>query len=267
MEFIIKSKNIKEIKNYKNLGDYFSNERFYSIMNKRLDENLKSRSRFVSFILSYFFYSNDFKKNQYIDKRTNKIIKFIDFFCFLSFLTFIAMFLIVIFLTTANAKTLVESTINEGVSSIISNFGEAFFINIEENIILLSFSVFFLLIFIWWIIIYTKFRKKCKSLSLNQYLLMKIDFCLKSGYILKLLNRAKNISKHHKKENEYTYCIENFVNQNKNVDLWLNLQIINEMCLLFNDFNLILKSGTTSKKQFNSIKKIINTDFLNIKIN
>lgn len=265
MKYIIKPKNTTITSSDTSLGEFYSNDRFYSIINKKLTENIKSRSSFVSFILDYFFYSTDFKKNQYINKKTKKIIEILDFICILSFITFIILFITVISVTSVNAKDLVTTTINGTPSSILTKFGEAFFNNINQNIVLLSFSLLFLIIFIWWLVIYYKFRKKCKSMALSDYLLMKIDFCSKSKLILKAIKNSKKLVMHNI-NNNFNYYIENFTAQEKRSDIWLNLQIINEMSFLFDDFNLYLKVNIVGKKECDNLKEIIKNDFLNINV-
>lgn len=266
MKYLIKSKYVSLNKDISSVGQYFSNDRFYSLMNKYVSENIEARSRFVSFVVDYLFYSNDYVKTQYMKKSRRKVISILDTICILCLLSFLIIFVAVIGSTLANARKLIETTIGGGAMSVFTKFGDAFFQNVSQNVTLLTFSLIFLMIFIWWIIIYNRFRKKFRSMSIHKYLITKIDFCSRSKWIIETLRKTKNkIGINDNGELSLT-LVENFDTHDKKNDLWLNLQIINKICNLFLDFNIIFEINIKDEEQLNNLNTILENDFENLVI-
>lgn len=273
MSYLVKSRNLhfssKDNVNVQSIGNYYSGDRFYTLLNEYIDVNLKRKSKTISFFIKYIFSSSNYKHDPSIANGKSIGIKLLDWFCYLCIIGFLIMFATVIGGTFADAKKLSESLSGAGFTSVISNFGQAFVDGIGKNITMLVFGVIFLVVSIWWMVMYFRFRKKNSKLTLKDYVIKKMEFCLKSRFILKIVNSSKKAAKKIKKNNNNEmkiFYLEKFESQGGPTDRWLNLQMINLIASIFNDFNIIFKFDNLTDDEYIEFKNIFSHDFKMIDI-
>lgn len=258
MEAIIKSINCKinlktDLKKF--IGNYYSDDRFYTLINQYIDENLSNNSKILAFIIKYLYKSGNYKHDSSIANGKNKLSFILDLFCILSFFIFICL----IFATFGVA---IFSSIKPDISGVSSILEQIFFKNGGAPMLILA--IIFGIIGISWLIMYFKIRKKNEKLSLKDYVLKKVYTILKFRWLIKSkdkINDSFNI-----KNNQEIYFMDNFESQGPSNNKWINLQLINLLISIFKDFNLIFKFNNISDIEYTDLKKIINVDFKNLEI-
>ena len=258
MEVFVKSKNIKitkkELKS-EGIGNFYSGDRYYTLLNEYIDTNLKHKSKTLHFIITYLFRSGNYKHNPSIANGRSIWPVLLDIFCVFSFITFIALlfatFGVAIFQSIKNIS---------GITNVIKDI----FVN-NGGAPMLVLAVIFGVIGIMWLIMFFKIRKKNAKLSLKDYVLKKVDTILKFRWLIKSKDKAKNTIKVKNKDREI-FCVENFESQGGAGDRWLNVQLINLLISIFPDFNLIFRFNNLSDAEYEELAKIADYDFKNIEL-
>lgn len=258
MNAIVKSKNIKISTKYdleKSIGNYYSEDRFYTLINQYIDMNLSKKSRTLSFIVKYLYKSKNYKHDSSIANGRDVLSFLLDMFCIFSFIVFIA-------LIFATFGVTIFSTIKPDISGVTEILQQIFFKNGGAPMLILA--IIFGIIGISWLVMYFQIRKKNEKLSLKDYVLKKVGTILKLRWLIKSKDKINNqISKKNKTQ---IFFIDNFELQGSASARWINLQLINLLISIFDDFNLIFKFNNISEDEFNELKKIINVDFKNLEI-
>ncbi|MGL4343415.1 MAG: hypothetical protein ACRCRZ_02540 [Metamycoplasmataceae bacterium] len=227
----------------------FSQDRYYTLLNASIDENLAMKSKLLLFMTSYLFQSGNFKHKGSIANGKTKGMWAFDIICWLSMVGFVLCFLFGV--ATPLVASFKGGSFNfEALKSGFQGTGA----------ILLSIALVLLVISIAYLILIFKIKKKNKTLSLKDYVQKKLEFVLK----FKMLIKVSKIMGEAKKVEEIlimTNC--DILND---TDRWLFLQVTNLMFMLFNDFNLILQFNNVDEVYFNSLKDMINHDFKNLSI-
>ena len=252
MKLIIRSSNNKDSENInkKMIGTFYSQDRFYTLLNGSLHENLSKKSKFLSFIVSYLFQSSNFKHMPSISNGKTKGMIAVDVFSWLSIIGFVVCFF-------AGFATPLISAFVDGKFN-----ADLFFKSFKgPGLILLAFALFFLIITIAYLLVIFKIKKKNQKLLLKDYVLKKLEFILKFKSLLK----ASAIMGEGKKPTQELLVLEK-TEVLTDIDRWLFLQIMNLSFMLFKDFNLSLQFDNLEEAQFNSLQQIVNNDFKNLAI-
>lgn len=265
MNFIVcaksNSKSLEEIKSkIKNIGVYYSDDRFYSIVNDYMDYGLRKNSIFVYLITTFLFRSTNYKHATGIVHGKPLWVWFIDIFCWLCLIAFIVCLLTGVGQPIAAAiNGIAKGTFPDLSIAFKSTFGD------PAAIVLLVISFLTFAIAVFYIYIMKKVVAVNKKLSLKDFVVQKASFIFQYEAWLKI---SKNVNKRIKKiaikyKKKLAGCfylineLENLTNDNR----WLVLQINNLMFRLFCDYPIILKFNNISEKDFNEIKQICDVDF------
>ncbi len=256
MPFLIKSKKLVINQNSirRQIGNYYSEDRYYTLLNKYMDSNLSKKSKTLGFIIKYLFKSSNFKHDPEIANGKSKDVLLLDLFCYLCMIGFIAMIIAVVGLSLSSMPTTISG---------IAAFGKGFIESISSNIVMLVFAVFFLIVTIMWLVMFFRIRKKNKKLSLKDYVLKKLETALKFRFLIKTSSKAKNTISKNNKPVEF-YCISKFESQGAAANRWLNIQVINLLASIFDDFDLVFIFDDLSDDEFNELNPIIKFDFKKI---
>lgn len=271
--FVVKGNNqnikIKDINQNIEIGPFFSNDRFYTLVNEFSDSNLKSSSKLLYFITCYFFRSSNYKHNTEGKKSKRKIIWLVDIFCWLCIIGFVVCLIagiatpIIVAITSIASGKFVD---------IAKAWQEAF--SSAPTIGVLITAIFCFIITVIYIYLQKKVVQVNKNLSLENYIIKKIsllnsmDYLIKSASIVnKSTNTVKNTMRIHSKKNDEPLIILNNLEILKSDQIWTILQMFNVMHKLFDNFNLALIFNDIDDDIFKGLEKIIATDFKNISIN
>lgn len=267
MPYLIKSKLIdpKDINKDEStsIGNFYSGDRFYTILNEYIDANLTRKSRTLAFIIKFLFKSSNYKHDSSIANGRSIWITLLDVFCVLCLIGFFAMIISVIGVSAAGISAVLQEAGNSGIGGIAA-FGQSFINSLSANIPMLVFAVIFLVIGIAWLIMFFKIRKKNYPLSLKDYVTKKINFILKWRFLIKATSKATSTVI--KKKDIKVYELDMFEQQGGSTDRWLNLQTINLLSSIFVDFNLVFKFQVLSDEEYAEMKKFIDYDFKRIEI-
>lgn len=244
----IHSSKKKESAKANSIGMFYSQDRYYTNLNKFMDSNLFSSSKVLYFIVSYLFQSNNFKHQSSIANGKTLGMKLVDVFCWLSMIAFIFLGGVAIILP------IVKTFIKINLPAWVENFGTGG--SIGTGIA----AAFFGVITISYLVVIFKIKKKNKALSLKDYVLKKLEFILKYKFLLKaskLIGEGKN-------KNEF------FISEKTDIlgdpDRWLFLQVTNLMYMLFPNFSLALQFDNLEENYYKELKEIVEHDFKNINL-
>ncbi len=272
MELIITNNNIENIdKNSCISSNLFTSDRYFTWLNSQLDYRLRYGNKFCYIIISFLMRSNHFRHN------TNSIIKrpiwilLIDFICWISLIAF------VVCLITGVASPIIDAvnaTINIGkAGSTVQTVGEAWqkAFGTGNTIVALVFTVITLIIGIFYLWIITKVIPKNKGLAIKDYVMKKIDYMIKFGFVVKTEQKMnKQLEKAKAKMKLKDAIIDNIIFDKAEVlsdaDRWSILQINNIIFRYFLNFNIIIKLQNLDQKYVQELKKIVEIDFKNIKL-
>lgn len=253
--YILKSKKINiydDLTEKIIIGNFYSNDRFYTLLNEYIDYNLKHKSKLLAFIIKILFSSNNFKHDSSIaNNNKDKWIRIFDWFCIICLIIFISLAIGVI----GTAIPLIINVIKKADSTSLNSLIKALMaIGIP--------GIIFGIPGIIWLIVYFGIRNKNKILSLQAYVEKKISWCLKLKFLIK---NIKKIEKKHNRKTEQIFLLDKCETQTTSFR-WVNIQLINLICSIFNDFNYVFRFGVLTDEELIELKTIIQYDFWMIEI-
>ncbi len=272
---VIANKNITSILNQDKLkkitiGNYYSQDRFYSLINEYMDKNISYVSKPIAIIIKYLFNSSNYKHNHNDSKLISRWIFFINLWFLFCILGFVGMLISVVCITGINAKDIINNNLSTNISiSTLNAWGEAFINNMNKNIVMLVFATIFLSFTMLWFIVWFFIKRKNKTLTLQSYVEKKINFIYSCKYLFNSISTTKSnfyktINKNEMKI-DLIYLENVNLNTNESVQ-WLNLQLLNLLSGIFVNFNLILGFNNLNELDYYKIKQIIEFDFKNLNI-
>ena len=269
MSYIVKSKSIDnklitpEHISKKSIGRFYSNDRYYTLINDYIDKNLVFVSRPLAAVIKYLFRSSNYKHDPQIANGRSIWILLFDIWCAICVIGFLAMLIAILGTTFAEAAKLATGNV-----SIFTELGQAFVNKISANVPMLVFGVIFLIFAILWFVVWFFIRRKNKPLSLQAYVEKKIGFILMFRSIVKTIWKSKKVAgkKINKMPKVQIVYLENFEAQGGEAPRWLNLQLINLLVSIFEDFSLIFKFDTLTDDEYNFMNKVSTEDFKRIEI-
>lgn len=253
--YILKSKKINiydDLTEKIIIGNFYSNDRFYTLLNEYIDYNLKHKSKLLAFIIKILFSSNNFKHDSSIaNNNKDKWIRIFDWFCIICLIIFISLAIGVI----GTAIPLIINVIKKADSTSLNSLIKALMaIGIP--------GIIFGIPGIIWLIVYFGIRNKNKILSLQAYVEKKISWCLKLKFLIK---NIKKIEKKHNQKTEQIFLLDKCETQTTSFR-WVNIQLINLICSIFNDFNYVFRFSVLTDEELIELKTIIQYDFWMIEI-
>ena len=253
--YILKSKKINiydDLTEKIIIGNFYSNDRFYTLLNEYIDYNLKHKSKLLAFIIKILFSSNNFKHDSSIaNNNKDKWIRIFDWFCIICLIIFISLAIGVI----GTAIPLIINVIKKADPTSFNSLIKALMaIGIP--------GIIFGIPGIIWLIVYFGIRNKNKILSLQAYVEKKISWCLKLKFLIK---NIKKIEKKHNRKTEQIFLLDKCETQTTSFR-WVNIQLINLICSIFNDFNYVFRFGVLTDEELIELKTIIQYDFWMIEI-
>ena len=253
--YILKSKKINiydDLTEKIIIGNFYSNDRFYTLLNEYIDYNLKHKSKLLAFIIKILFSSNNFKHDSSIaNNNKDKWIRIFDWFCIICLIIFISLAIGVI----GTAIPLIINVIKKADSTSLNSLIKALMaIGIP--------GIIFGIPGIIWLIVYFGIRNKNKILSLQAYVEKKISWCLKLKFLIK---NIKKIEKKHNRKIEQIFLLDKCETQTTSFR-WVNIQLINLICSIFNDFNYVFRFSVLTDEELIELKTIIQYDFWMIEI-
>lgn len=243
--YIVKSKGLNLDNPKVSIGQFYSGDRFYTLLNEYLDLNLKKRNILLSWIIKILFKSSNFKHDPGIANGQPLAVKVFDWVCVTCLILFVCLSfgslstlipLLTGKFTGDNLLTLQKVLLGLGVPAIVTGIP--------------AFT---------WLWVYFTVRKKNKPLTLQAFVEKKISFCLKLRFLIKNVE----IPTFHNEEN-HIIVMENFEAQGAQAPRWLNIQMINLICSIFPDFNYIFKFNELSDEEYKVLKPIVDFDFRNL---
>lgn len=253
--YVLKSKKINIYDNSIEkiiIGNFYSNDRFYTLLNEYIDSNLKHKSKLLAFIIKILFSSNNFKHDPSIaNNNKDKLVRIFDWFCIICLIIFISLAISVI-------GTLIPLIVN-----ITKKIDSNSFHNLIKALMGIGIpGIVFGIPGIFWLIIYFGIRNKNKTLSLQAYVEKKITWCLKLKFLIK---KIKNFQKD-KLKTKQIFLLDKFESQGPSSSRWVNIQLINLICSIFNEFNYVFRFDILSDEEIKELKTIIQYDFWMIEI-
>ncbi|WP_036448597.1 hypothetical protein [Mycoplasmoides pirum] len=256
----------------KKIGTYFSEDRFYTLLNSYIDDALRKYSLFLYLITIFLFRSNNFKHATTSFKAKPKWVTLIDILCWICLIVFI------VSLISGISYPLIEG-ISGAIKGNWTGFIDAFnnSLNSPGTITLFVVSLISFIIAITYIYVLRKIVVFNKKLSLKDFVVQKVSFINRFENLLKInedLKKAnKKIKKINKKINKKNskikpdefYLIQNVEMLSQN-DLWLLFQIINILYKLFPNSGFVFELSNIESSNLEKIKTICNYDFKHIKI-
>lgn len=273
MEVFVKSKNIKltkkELKS-EGIGNFYSGDRFYTLLNEYIDTNLKHKSMILYVIITYLFRSSNYKHDPSIANGRAFWPLLIDIFCVLSFITFIC--LIIATMGTA----IIQAAIGDGTggaTSFIDKLGEvlkSMFTTAQgssgSGLYMIICAIIFGIIGIGWMIMFFKIRKKNAALSLVDYVTKKVNTILKLRWLLRTKDKAISTVSSKEKKSRQIFCINKFEDQGGAGNRWLNIQLVNLLISIFPDFNLVFRFDNLADAELLELQEVTTYDFKNVEL-
>ena len=253
--YILKSKKINiydDLTEKIIIGNFYSNDRFYTLLNEYIDYNLKHKSKLLAFIIKILFSSDNFKHDSSIaNNNKDKWIRIFDWFCIICLIIFISLAIGVI----GTAIPLIINVIKKADSTSLNSLIKALMaIGIP--------GIIFGIPGIIWLIVYFGIRNKNKILSLQAYVEKKISWCLKLKFLIK---NIKKIEKKHNRKTKQIFLLDKCETQTTSFR-WVNIQLINLICSIFKDFNYVFRFSVLTDEELIELKTIIQYDFWMIEI-
>lgn len=273
MSYIVKSKSINnnvvtsENITQKSIGRFYSNDRFYTLINDYIDKNLVFVSRPLAAVIKYLFRSSNYKHDPQIANGRSLWVFLFDLWCVICVIGFLGMFigLLGVPLFTGIAKAGSASAIG---SAIAEQFGNLFGEGKAGGPVMVAFLIIFLIFAVLWFVVWFFIRRKNKPLSLQAYVEKKIGFILMFRSVVKTIWKSKKIAgkKVNKMPKVEIVYLENFEAQGGEAPRWLNLQLINLLVSIFEDFSLMFKFDTLADDEYAFMNKVSTEDFKRIEI-
>lgn len=263
MSYIIKPKHNNMIvdksllETRKNRGNSIGKNRILTIINDQINENVKVSSKILFLIISYLFRSWNYIHNPRIANGKSTGEKIYDW------LSWISIFLFIILLFTGVVKPFIEAG-KAGFSGDLENFWQKLLLafSLPDNIVVLSFAAFFLIISVLYLFLFFKIRKNNEKLSLDAYVSKKISFCLKLRFLIKFNKEHLKII--HAKETD-VIVIDNFETNGDN-DKWTYLQMYNLLSSIFLNLKFCFAFTNYDPVKLDYLYEVIKWDFKNIEI-
>lgn len=251
--YILKSKGC-DITNTKkeqiSVGRFYSGDRFYTLLNEYIDKNLSRQSVFMAWIIKFLFKSSNYKHDPGIANGRSWSVKLFDWFCVACFIAFIILSLGVI---STLVPLIVEIVKGKPNNDTFEKLWKAL-AGVGVPAIVLGIPG------ISWLVIYCVIRKKNKPLSLQAFVEKKVSFCLKLRFLIK---NVKNVTK---EKDPKVLLLENFEAQGASGPRWLNIQLINLVCSIFEDFNYMFRFESLSDEDMAELAEVINYDFKQVEL-
>lgn len=238
------NKEWKKINKEKQIGDYYSPDRYFTILNEFIDVNLKKYARFLFFAISYIMRSNNFKHETSIANGKSIWVWIVDIFCWICCIAF------VVCLFTGIATPIIQA-VKKG------DFVEAFKAPLAIGLTITA--VFTFSVAVGYIYMMTKIVAKNKTLNLQDYVFKKISYILKMSFLFDIRNKFFKALK------EDTVVVES-TEALTDANRWITLQINNLMYRLFLNFDIVLRFSNVEEKTVTQLQKIIDHDFKNLDI-
>ncbi len=247
----IKNSHWQEIDENHKIGQYYSPDRYYTILNEFIDINLKRETKLVFFIISYLMRSNNYKHESSIANGKSVWVWMVDIFCW------ICCGIFVLCLFSGFAKPIIDAIKNIDISSFIQELEKSF--KNPETIGFIIGAILSSVVSISYIYMVKKVISKNKKLNLQDFVTKKINYVIKISFVFHIKE------KFFKTQEDEIVIIEK-VDDLNNVNRWLTLQTNNLMYKLFNNFNVALKFENVDENTYEQIKKIIDVDFKNLDV-
>lgn len=263
MAYIIKSKRNKanvdatKLSSRSNHGYSIGKNRFLTIMDSQLDENLRKSSKPLFWLVSYLFQTGNYATNQSIANGKTWGQKLYDWFSWTSIVAFLVL------LITGVAKPFVKATkaITDGKGD---GFGKELGNAFKEpgNIVLLALAAFFLIVSVLYLVLVFKIKKNNSKLSLDAFVAKKLSFCLKFKFLIRF---KKNSLKMIDENDQDALILDNFETFGDN-DKWVFLQMYNLMAAIFVDLKFSLSFTEYDPVKLDFLYEVVKWDFKNIEI-
>ena len=234
----------EEINKNNSIGQYYSQDRYFTILNEFIDSNLKKHAKLVFFLISYMMRSTNYKHETSISNGKSIWVWILDIFCWICTIGFLICF-------ATGIATPIVNAFKSG------NILEAFDSTTAIGLLVTSLLTFIVTAFYLYMMI--KVVAKNKKLNLSDYVFKKIDYLLKFSPLVNINSKIFSV----KKEN---FLVVEKVEELTNINRWITLQITNLMYKMFSNFNMVLKISGIEKEAINELSKIIEHDFKNIEI-
>lgn len=248
-DIIIASKVEKHV--IKEIGNYISDDRFYTYVNVLLEEKLKESSRIIRAIIGFLYSSSNYRHRTSIKKQFNGWQIFFDVFCILCFIGLIVCFL------TGILTPLIDW---------IKNPSLGFKLKEPYQIALVVVASVLLVISIFYFILVFKYRRKNRTLSIQIYVQKKINTILQVKAVFKINEITKQkfkkvfLDNQEEKGNNEILMLDN-VNLINLSNIWLAIQLVDTINLIFHDLKIGFIFRNLSELETDSWKKIIENDF------
>ncbi|EGZ31456.1 hypothetical protein [Malacoplasma iowae] len=241
---IIKKTNT-EFVNKKNITNFYTDERYYYLVNNFIDKQLKQNSKLTFFVISYMFRSNNYKHYTSSINSKSIWIWIVDIFCWLCMIGFF------ICLITGIATPIVTAIKTVDINKIITT---------PLAIGLLVITIICFLVSSFYIYIMTKIVSKNKTLSIQDFVIKKINYLLKFSFV----SDIKSTLKINEKQQE-AIILDNIDKLDAKTK-WNLLWIQNTLYSIFKNYNIYLKFSNISESEFEELSLIIKNDFNNLTI-
>lgn len=270
IHYIVKSKNINidinrdNLNQIKDIGNFYSGDRFYTLINEYIDSNLMRKSKVLGFIVKFLYKSGNYKHDSTISNGRSWGVIIFDIFCVLCLISF---FSLIIAIIGTSIGAILKSIIDNGATDTIGDAiaGLFDFSKGGKASALLISAIITGIIGIFWLIMVTKIRNKNKLLTLQAYVEKKVNTVLKLRWLIKF--KEQSFDKLIKNKKEVQYCLlDNFESQGPSTNRWLNIQLINLLSSIFDDFNLVFKFKELSENEYNELNQICINDFKKIEL-
>ncbi len=264
--YIVKAKGINLVADSSkqiSAARFYSGDRFYTLMNEYIDKNLSRKNWLLGFIIKVLFRSSNYKHDPQIANGRQWSVFIFDFICCVMLITFCCLVSALIISGIVDLAVKLQEMYKQppdtwGFINPTQLFFGTIFQNWER---LLGMGVGVIItgiVGILWLLMIVKIRKKNKPLSLQAYVEKKISICLSLRFLIKLSNRIKN-------KNDII-VLENFEAQGAAGARWSNVQMINLISSIFNDFSFVFRFDELSDDDYNELKDVMDYDFKMIEI-
>lgn len=243
---------------------FYSGDRFYTLMNEYIDKNLSRKNILLGFIIKVLFRSSNFKHDPQIANGKQLSVAIFDFICCVCLIVFCGLISAIIISGIVDLAEKLrfmysnQSPDKWGYISATSMLFGTIFSNWTRLLSMGVLAIVVGVIGILWLLMIVKIRAKNKVLSLQAYVEKKISICLSLRFLIKLANK--------KKTKGDIVLLENFEAQGAAGARWSNIQLINLIASIFNDFSFVFRFDELSDADYEELCDVIIYDFAKIEI-
>ncbi len=237
---------------------FYSGDRFYTLINEYIDKNLTRKNWLLGFIIKILFRSSNYKHDPQIANGRQWSVFLFDFICCTMFIVFIGLIFSILVSGIVTTFNYFEEKFNNPELAVptitVWTFISKIIIDNWQTILGMGVGVIITgIVGILWLVMIVKVRKKNKSLSLQAYVEKKISICLSLRFLIKLSNKRKT--------NNDIILLENFEAQGAAAPRWSNIQMINLVSSIFNDFSFIFRFDELSDAEYAELIDVMDYDF------